>query len=153
MIISYFHKNITAWSSTHGNREGGGRSQVCLEKGVGWLLLTPATLLREANAPPTAAAHGQPRSSYAARRSGGLKIRVLCMLESGKRGILLRRLGSPISSDTGQVVFVGLDWTTHVQKRTSEKSYCAWSKVTQRVDTGQVVFTTGLDAGNAGETD
>ena len=24
MIISYFHKNITAWSSTHGNREGGG---------------------------------------------------------------------------------------------------------------------------------
>ena len=32
-------------------------------------------------------------------------------------------------SRTGQVVFIRPAWTTHVQKRTSEKSYCACSKV------------------------
>ena len=45
--------------------------------------------------------------------------------------------------------------TAHVQERTSEKSYCACSSRhlrVQRVNTGQVVFTTGLDAGNTGRT-
>ena len=41
-----------------------GEDSLPTERG-GWLLLTPVTLLRERFAPPTTAAHGQPRSKYA----------------------------------------------------------------------------------------
>ena len=62
MIISYSHKNITAWSSTHGNREGGGEvTGLPRERGG----VTPAHTGNPPPllcAPPTEAAHGHPRS-------------------------------------------------------------------------------------------
>ena len=65
MIISYFHKNITAWSSTHGNREGGGEvTGLPRERGG----VTPAHTGDPPplfGVPPTEAAHGHPRSSDA----------------------------------------------------------------------------------------
>ena len=56
-----------------------------------------------------------------------------------------------------QVKSSSFDWPglRNLQKRTSETSYCACSSChlrVQRVNTGQVVFTTGLDAGNTGRT-
>ena len=100
MIISYFHKNITAWSSTHGNREGGGEvTGLPRERGG----VTPAhtgdppPLLC---APPTEAAHhcgGLTKVSRSRSRADAEldKTSVLCMCRKDSGGILLRMLGSP----------------------------------------------------------